>query len=116
MQYGAGRGTYGRLVYDWRNARGEVMNGEDKVTLEWLTRVIGTEPPNVNGPNGFFAYINGATLAVDAYSGGGCSSIEIYKDGGDDATILEPTIARFYEALAFLGASLPPLRTGEAKG
>ena len=100
------------------------MNPDDKVTLEWLMRFEGAVQSDVTSGNDWYEVVTIQRRGVDNLGINGrkyyskpnneyVMMVELRCTGGF-LTFPNPTIARFHEAVAFLGATLPPLRPGEA--
>lgn len=96
------------------------MNPTDKVTLEWLMRFEGVESSrsvvgsNPRADTDYMKYLEG-NLAIAAENMLTISIMRVSLRGKmASVELFNPTIARFHEAIAFLGAKLPPLRPGEA--
>ena len=93
------------------------MNPTDKVTLEWLMRFEGVE--RINGPYGEEGVLSKVTETkgeVEVSAQVDRHIKDVYVNlllVTDYIRLANPTIARFHEAVAFLGATLKPLRPGE---
>jgi hypothetical protein len=100
---------------------------DDKVTLEWLMRFEGAVRQDT--PRGIASYTWVATPKYGSYdheNGLIGFTGTVFDDSPSHITVAvrglcesfgmsNPTIARFHEAVAFLGATLPPLRSKDSQ-
>jgi hypothetical protein len=91
---------------------------DDKVTLEWLMRFEGVEEVTpVSQVGKAVIHRRSAERPIGIWAGEsnhGTWLDVVVKVKDVSVTLNNPTVARFHEAVAFLGGNLAPLRPGEA--